>query len=125
MFLTLLLLPEINFTPDFLHIQPLSGTGRWGMEVAVSSSHVVSATPSSSGVGRLTLFPCSSSHGIQSFTNFSNLSPSLHELLQHELLAWDAVLQDQTNPPWIPLRVTSSASKPALMGGLSLSPQVL
>jgi len=37
-----------------------SGTGGWGMGVEVSSSHVVSATPSSSGGGLLTLYPCSS-----------------------------------------------------------------
>jgi len=49
------------------------------MGVTVSSSHVVSATPSSSGGGLLTLYPCSSvkdPHGRQFSTNFSNVSPS-------------------------------------------------
>jgi len=63
------------------------------MEVAVSSSHVVSAAVSSSGEGLLTLCPCSSvgplpwetilhyfsnaspSHGLQFFTNCSSVGP--------------------------------------------------
>jgi len=49
------------------------------MGVVVSSSHIVSVAPSSSGGGLLTLFPCSSmgpSHERQFSTNFSNMSPS-------------------------------------------------
>ena len=37
------------------------------MEVAFISSHVISAAPSSSGGGLLTLFPVGPSHGVQSF----------------------------------------------------------
>ncbi|KAK4830649.1 hypothetical protein QYF61_012492 [Mycteria americana] len=57
----------------------IDGKGRRGMGVAVSSSHVVSAAPSSSGKGLLTLFPAPEwgpSHERQSCTNFSNVSPS-------------------------------------------------
>jgi len=64
------------------------------MGVAVSSSHVVSAAPSSSGGRLFTLFPCSSvkslsreavlhkfpnvspSHGLQLFTNCPRVGPS-------------------------------------------------
>jgi len=50
------------------------------MGLTISSSHIVSAAPSFSGRGLLTLFPCSSvkgsSHGRQFSTNFSKVSPS-------------------------------------------------
>ena len=52
----------------FLYLLPVSGAGGQGMGVAVSSSHAVSATPSSSGGGLLTLCPSSSmgsSHGLR------------------------------------------------------------
>jgi len=42
------------------------------MGVAISPSHIVSAAPSSSGVGLLALFPCSCvgpSHEVQSLRN--------------------------------------------------------
>ena len=55
------------------------------MGVAVSSSHAVSAAPSSSGGGLLTLFPCSS---VGSLSQGS----ALHKLLQHESFARAAVL---------------------------------
>ena len=44
-----------GFIPDFLCLLSLSGAGGWGMGVTISSSHVVSAAPSSSGGGLLTL----------------------------------------------------------------------
>jgi len=56
---------------------PPSGTGGRGMGVAVSSSHVVSATPSSSGGGLLTLCPCSSVRSLSGET-------VLHKILQRE-----------------------------------------
>ena len=55
------------------------------MGVAVSSSHVVSAAPSFSGEGLLTLFPCSS---VGSLPRGS----AHHELLQRESFARAAVL---------------------------------
>ena len=58
------------------------------MGVAVSSSHVVSATPSSSGGGLLTLFPCSSVRSLPQET-------VLHELLQRDSFSQATVLQDQ------------------------------
>ena len=104
------------------------------MGVAVSSSHVVSASPSSSGGGLLTLFPCSSVGSLPRET-------VLHELLQRESFPWatvlheplqsgshprGAVLQEQTAPAWVPHGVTSPASKPApAWARLSAGPQVL
>jgi len=55
------------------------------MEVAVSSSHIVSAAPSSSGGGLLTLFPCSSMGSLPGQT-------VLHEFLQHGSFPWATVL---------------------------------
>jgi len=77
------------------------------MGVAVSSSHVVFATPSSSGGGLLTLFPCS---------NVRPLSWEivLHKLLQCESFPQAAALQEQDAPAWVSHGVTSPASKPAL-----------
>jgi len=62
---------------------------------AVSSSHIVSAAPSSSGEGHLTLCPCSS---VQSHRR----ETVLHELLKHESFSWAAVLQEQAAPAWVP-----------------------
>ena len=100
----------------------------------VSSSHVVSATPSSSGGGLLTLCPCSSLGSLPWDTVLHQLLRSesfpraavLHELLQHGSLPWGADLQEQTAPAWVPHRVTSPASKPALAWAPpSTGPQVL
>ena len=55
------------------------------MGVAVSSSHVVSAAPSSSGAGLLTLLPCSSVGSL-------SWGSALHELLQRESFPQVAVL---------------------------------
>jgi len=76
------------------------------MGVVVSSSHVVSAAPSSLMAGLLTLCPCSTvgSHPWEAV---------LHELLQHGSFSRGAVLQEQAAPAWIPCGITSPASKPA------------
>jgi len=74
------------------------------MGAVVSSSHVVSAAPSSSGGGLLTLCPCP---GVGPFPR-------------------GAVLQEQAAPAWVRHGVTSPASKPALTWPpLSTGPQVL
>ena len=91
------------------------------MGVWVSSSHVVSAVPSSSGGGLLTLFPCSSVGSLPWETVLHELlqcesfprAAVLHKLLQHGSLPRGAVLQEQTAPAWVPRGVTSPASKPA------------
>jgi len=69
----------------FYLLSPSDAVGQ-GMGAVVSSSHV-SATPSSSGQGLLTLCPCSrvgslhkllhwsASHGLQFFTNCSSVGP--------------------------------------------------
>ena len=92
LFPTPLFFPGSTSLP-FLSLLPPGGAGGWGMEVAVSSSHVVCAAPSSSGGGLLTLCPrssvgslpwrqssmdCSSvshSHRLQFSTNWSSMSP--------------------------------------------------
>jgi len=104
------------------------------MGVTVSSSHVVSAAPSSSGGGLLTLFPCFSVRSLSWET-------VLHKLLQRESFPWaaalpklpqhgsfpqGAVLQEQAAPVWVPHGITSPASKPALAWApLSMGLQVL
>jgi len=104
------------------------------MGVAVSSSHVVSVAPSSSGGRLLTLFPCSSVGSLPQ-------EIVLYELLQCESFPWAAVLhklpkcgslpqgaalQEQAAPAWVPHRVTGPASKPApAWAPLSMGPQVL
>ena len=104
------------------------------MGVGVSSSHVVSATPSSSGGGLLTLFPCSSVGSLPRETVLHKLlqqksfpwAAVLHELFQRGSFPRGAVLQEQTAPVWVPHGVTSPASKPApAWAPLSMSPQVL
>ena len=63
-----------QFHSRFLYLLPLSGTEGWGMGVVVSSSHVVSAAPSSS---RSSCAPAwGLSHRSQSSMNFSNVGPS-------------------------------------------------
>jgi len=90
-----------------------------GTGVVVSSSHIVSAAPSSSWGGLLTLCPCSSVRSLSWET-------VLHKLLQRESFPWGAVLQEQAAPAWVPCTVTSPASKPApAWAPLSTGPQVL
>jgi len=57
------------------------------MGAAVSSSHFVSATPSSPGRGLLTIFPCSSLGSLPWET-------VLHEVFQQESFPWAAVLHE-------------------------------
>jgi len=71
----------------FLYLLPLCGAGGQGMRVAVNSSHVVSADPSSSVGGLLSLCPCSS---VESLSQ-ENV---LHDLLQCETFPRGAVLQE-------------------------------
>ena len=88
------------------------------MGVAISSSHVVSAAPSSSGGGLLTLFPCSS---VGSHPREAVLHKLIHresfpwaavlcELLQHGSFPWGAGLQEQTAPAWAPLSIGPARS---------------
>jgi len=89
--------------------------------VAVSSSHIVSAAPSSSGGGLLTLCPCSRVRSLSWETVFHELlqcgplpqAAVLQELLQRGSLPQGAVLQEQTAVAWVPHGVRSPASKPA------------
>jgi len=64
------------------------------MGVTVSSSHVVSAAPSSSGGGFLMLFPCSSVRSLSWET-------ILHKLLQRGVLP-TGCSSSQTAPVWVP-----------------------
>jgi len=115
------LLPRLNFTPDFLSLLPPSGAGGRRMGVTVNSSHVVSATPSSSGGGLLTLCPCSSVRSLPRETVLHQLlqcesfpqAAVLYKLLQCGSLPRGAVFPEQTAPAWVPHRVKSLASKPA------------
>ena len=81
------LLPRLNFTHNFLYLLPTSGAGGRGVGVVVSSSHFVSAAPSSSGGGLLTLSPCSSVGSLPRQT-------VLHVLLQRESFPQAAVLHE-------------------------------
>ena len=102
------------------------------MVVTVSSSHI--AASSSSGVGLLTLFLCSSVgslpreavlHEPLQCGSFPRAAV-LHELLQCGSLLQAAVLQAQTALAWVPHGVTSPASKPApAWAPVSTDPQVL
>jgi len=85
------------------------------MGAEVSSSLVVSATPSSSGEGLLTFFPCSS---LRSFSWETFLHKFLqresfpwvevvHKLPQSGSLPWGAVLQEQAAPARFPNGITS------------------
>jgi len=105
------LFPGLNFTPNFLLLLPLSSAGGWGVGVVVSSSHIVSTAPSSSGGGLFTLCPCSS-------VGYLPRETVLHELLQRGPFPWGAVLQEQAVPAWVP---TGSQVLPAnlLQCGLS------
>jgi len=104
------------------------------MGVAVSSSHVVSAAPFSSGGGLLTLCPGSSVRSLSKATVLHRLlqhesfprAAALHQLPQRGSLPWGAVLQEQAAPVWVPRGVTSPASKPVpAWASLSTGPQVL
>jgi len=104
------------------------------MGVTVRSSHIVSATPSSSGGRLLTLFLCSSVRSLSQETVLHKLlqresfpwAAALHELPQSESLPQGAVLQEQAAPTWVPHGVTSPADKPdPAWAPLSTSPQVL
>ena len=64
------------------------------MSDTVSSSHVVSAAPSSSGGGLLTLFP---GFRVRSLS----WEKVLHTLLQRESFPRGAVLQEQAAPAWV------------------------
>jgi len=91
------------------------------MGVMVSLSHVVSAAPSSSGGGLLTLCPWSSVRSLSWETVLHKLlqcesfpqAAVLHKLPQCGSLPWGAVLQEQAGPAWVPHGVTSPARKPA------------
>jgi len=91
------------------------------MGVTVSSSHVVSAAPSSSGGRLLTLCPCSSVKSLSQETVLHELlqcesfpqAAALHKLPQHGCFPRGAVLQEQAPPAWVSHWVTRSASKPS------------
>jgi len=104
------------------------------MGVTVSSSHAVSAAPSSSGGGLLTLCPCASERSLSRETVLHKLlqcesfprAAALHKLPQRGSFPQGAVLQEQAAPVWVPHGVTSSASNPALVWApLSTGPQFL
>jgi len=104
------------------------------MGVMVSSSHVVSAAPSSSGGRLLTLFPCSRVRSLSWETVLHKLlqresfpqAASLHELPQRGSFPRGAALQEQAAPAWDPHGFTRPASKPApVWAPLSTGLQVL
>jgi len=104
------------------------------MGVTVSSSHVVSAAPSSSGGGLFILFPCSSVRSLSRETVLHELlqresfprAAALHKQLQHGFFPWSSVFQEQAAPAWVPHGVKSPASKTsAVWAPLSTGPQVL
>jgi len=96
----------------------------------VSSSHIISAAPSSSGGRLLILFPCSNMRSVSQETVLHKIlqresfpqTAVLHELPQHESSPWGAVLQEQPAPAWVSM---GSQALPAdlLWCGL-LSPRV-
>jgi len=103
------------------------------MGLTVSSSHV-SAAPSSSRGGLITLCPCSSVRSLSWETVLYKLlqresfpfGAALHKLPHCRSLPRSAILQEQAAPVWVPHGVTSPASKPALAWApLSTGPQVL
>lgn len=102
------------------------------MEVTVPSSHIVSAAPSSSGVGLITLLPCSSMGSLPQET-------ALQKLLQCECFTWATVLClrghkscHQLVPVWTSHEATPFLEHhtalvwgPPLMAGGSLPPMDL
>jgi len=111
-------LPGLSFTPVSLLPPPARCRG---MGVTVCSSHVVSAAPSCSGGGLLTLCPCSTMRSLSWEITLSKLlqcesfpqAAALHKLSQRGSFPRGAVLQEQAAPAWVPHGVTSPASKPA------------
>ena len=116
-------------------LPPLSERHRGtGMGVAVSSAHIFPAASSSSGGDSSHSSPAPTWSSLQQETALHKLlqhellpqAAALHELPQHGSFPWGAVLQEQAAPAWVPHRVTSPASKPALAWApLSMRPQVL
>jgi len=100
------------------------------MGVMVSSSHVVSAAPSSSGGELLTLCPCSSVRSLPWATVLHKLlqreffprAAALHELPQRGSFPQGAVLQEQAAPEWVAHGLQALPAN-LLQHGL-LSPQV-
>lgn len=99
------------------------------MGVAVTSSHVVSAAPSS-----LHCIPLLHERSLSWETDlheppqcqFIPWAAVLHKLLQHGSLPQGAVLKEQAAPAWVPCGIKSPASKPApVWATLSLGPQIL
>jgi len=84
------------------------------MGVAVSSSHFVSAAPSSSGEGLLPLFPCSSMKSL-------SWERVLHKLLQRESFPLVAVLHKAA--PWGHKCCSQTCS--SMGSSLSTEPKVL
>jgi len=90
------------------------------MGVEVSSSHVISAAPSSSGGGLFTLCPCPSVRSLSRETVLHKLlqcesfpwAAALHELPQCGSFPRGAVLQEQAAPAWVPHRVKASFRHP-------------
>ena len=104
------------------------------MGVVVGSSHVVSAAPSSSGGGLLTLCPCSSARSLSWETVLHKLlqcesfplAAALHQLPQCGSLLWGAVRQEQAASAWVPYGNISPTRKPApVWAPLSMGLQVL
>jgi len=79
------------------------------MGITVSSSHIVSESPSSAGGGLLTLFPCSRVRSLSWETVLYKLlqcesfpwAAALHELPQVGSFPWGAVLQEKAAPAWV------------------------
>lgn len=96
------LLNWLNF--QFSLIPTPQCTGGQGMGAVVTSPHLVSAAPSSSGGGLLTFFPCSSVGSLPQETLLHQLlrcesflqAVVLHKLPQHGSLSQGAALQEQT-----------------------------
>ena len=120
------LLPGLSFAPDFSPSSPPEVQG-----VAVGSSPVVSAAPSSSGGGLLTFFPCSNMGSFPRETVLHELLPcvsfpgaaAVHKLLQRGSFPWVTVLQTQTAPVWVPSTRSPVLPASLLQRGL-LSPWV-
>ena len=88
--------PQAQLPSQILHLLRPSGAGGRGMGLAASSSHIVSAAPSSS---RSCPAPA--------------WGPSHGRLLQRGSSPRGTVLPELTAPAWVPHGVTSPASKPA------------
>lgn len=82
------------------------------MEEKLCSSYIVSAIPSPSGEGSLTLFPCS-------IMREAHMRHSFHQLLQCGPSPLTAVLQAQAVPVLVPCWITSPAANLLQYGTLS------